>query len=52
MESKKILIWVYKIFKHGILYFVRIKLFSSVSLYCVMHVILLIYVKGYMSPSR
>jgi len=36
-----------KIFKHGISYFDRIKLFSSVSLHCVMHGIVLICVKVY-----
>jgi len=50
MESKKILMWMYKIFKHGISYFIRKKLFSSVPLYCVMHGILLIYVKEICHP--
>jgi len=42
---------MYKIFKPGISYFNRIKLFSSVPFYTVMYVVLLIYVKGYVSPS-
>jgi hypothetical protein len=45
MENKYILIWMHKIFKHGVSYFNRIKLFSSIPLHSVMHDILLIYVK-------
>ena len=36
---------------HGVSYFNRINLFSSVPLYCVLHGILLIYVKGYVTLS-
>jgi hypothetical protein len=36
---------------HGVSYFNRINLFSSIPLYCVLHGILLIYVKGYVTLS-